>query len=179
MEHILNTQHCLTIAAAFIAIIAACASLINSANSKADVLSNRIREAAKEHRERGGDSPRCHQLRRQLELFHIRYRRVQRAQRLLFSTIGIFIVSLTCFMCVALYLIYFNIASEKMGTVAHVSTIMIGTLVVLGTALMLVAIGLHYSEIGASYETLCIETEDCNASKGIESAKAMVVGIGT
>ena len=179
MEHILNTQHCLTIAAAFIAIIAACASLISSANSRADGLSNRIRKAAKEHRDRGGDSIRCHQLRRQLELFHIRYRRVQHAQRLLYSTIGIFVVSLTCFMCIGLYLIYFNIASEKIGAVAHVSTIMIGASVALGTALMLVAIGLYYSEIGASYETLCIETEDCYAPKGIESAKSMVGGIGT
>src|ERR1044072_886236 len=47
----MDAQHCLAIAAAFIAIIGACASLISGANSKAESLTNRIHEAAKEFRE--------------------------------------------------------------------------------------------------------------------------------
>lgn len=72
----LNTQHCLTIAAAFIGIIAACATLISSANNKSDGLSNRIREAAREHRDRGDNVARCLQLQRQIDLFKKRFRRV-------------------------------------------------------------------------------------------------------
>lgn len=46
----LNAQHCVTIAAGFIAIIAACATLITSANNKAESLTKHIYDAAEEHR---------------------------------------------------------------------------------------------------------------------------------
>lgn len=155
----LEAQHCLSIAAAFIAIIAACATLINSANSKADSLANRIREATREHRERR-DSARCRQLLLQLQLFKNRYTRVQEAQRLLFFTIGIFIASLTIFIVIGLYLLAGGTANVL------VSSIVIGSCVLVGTACMLKAIYLQYFEVGESFKTLCIETSDCEEQEG-------------
>lgn len=155
----LETQHCLAIAAAFIAVIAACATLISSANSKAESLSNRIREAAREHRERK-DSARCAQLQAQIKLFKARFTRVQDAQRLLFFTIGIFITSLTIFIGIALCLVAGGITNVL------VSSIVIGFCVSVGSICMLKAISLQYSEVEASFLTLCIETDDCDGQGG-------------
>ncbi len=155
----LEAQHCLSIAAVFIAIIAACATLINSANSKADSLANRMREATREHRERR-DSARCRQLLLQLQLFKNRYTRVQEAQRLLFFTIGIFITSLTIFIGIGLYLLAGGIADVL------ISSVVIGSCVLVGTACMLKAIYLQYFEVGESFKTLCIETSDCEEQEG-------------
>jgi hypothetical protein len=95
----------LAIAAAFIAINGACASLIGGANSKAESLTDRIHEAAKEFREnkRAGNVPRYAMIKEQIRYYDERYLKVQRAQRLLFLTIGIFIICLTVFIGLALY----------------------------------------------------------------------------
>jgi hypothetical protein len=59
---------CLSIAAAFISVIAACATLITSANQKSTALADRIRDAAKEQRE-NPTPERREQLLEQIELF--------------------------------------------------------------------------------------------------------------
>src|SRR4029077_9789174 len=163
----LTAQHCLTIAAAFIAIIAACATLINSANSKAESLASRIREAAKEHRERKNSS-RCHQLQEQIRLFRERFQRVQQAQRLLFSTIGIFITSLAVFIVLGLYITYSNVPIDRVPVISRLPIFIIGVCVTVGSVLMLAAIYFQLLEIGKSYITLCIETKDCDPNDGID-----------
>jgi Protein of unknown function (DUF2721) len=169
VNHFLNAQHCLTIAAAFIAIIAACATLINSANSKADSLAGRIREATKEFRERSGNRLRCIQLQEQIELFQQRYRSVQKAQRLLFFTIATFIVSLATFIGLGLYIIYFKIADETLHAIARNPVRVIGVFVAAGTVCMLIAIYFQYWELGKSYNTLSIEIRDCHTINDIDS----------
>jgi Protein of unknown function (DUF2721) len=169
----MNAQHCLTIAAAFIAIIAACATLINSANSKAESLASRIREASKEFRERSGNRLRCAQIEEQIALFKERYRKVQRAQRLLFFTIGIFIASVAIFLSLGLYVIYFNIADETVHTIARIPLKAIGGFVAVGTVCMLTAIYFQYWELGKSYKTLSIETRDCHTIDGTDSSTTL------
>ena len=163
MEHFLNAQHCLTIAAAFIAIVAACATLINIANSKADSLATRYREATKEYRDatKSQNSQRATQLQKQIELFVKRTRQVSWAQRHLFFTIGIFIASIAVFIGLALYLVYFNITDETAHVVARVPIIVIGVFVAVGTFCMFVAIILQYLELGDAARTFDIETKDC------------------
>ena len=160
LGNVLSTQHCLTIAAAFIAIIAACATLINSASSKAESLAGRIRNAAQEHRERI-EVMRCTQLEEQIELFRERYRSVQKAQRLLFSAIAIFITSLAIFIILALYIVYYHVPENAVFSISHLPISIVGVCVPLGTLCMLAAICLQFLEVGKSYVTLCIETRDC------------------
>jgi Flp pilus assembly protein TadB len=171
----LTAQHCLAIAATFIAIIAACATLITSTNSKAESLSTRIREAAKEHRERRNNA-RCIQLQEEIILFQERFRRIQRAQRLLFSTIGLFITGLTAFIGLGLYITYFNIIdASRLHEVSRSPIILVGICVGLGAGLMLAAIYLQFLEIGASYATLCIETSDCERGEGVASSLLVAI----
>ena len=166
----LSAQHCLTIAAAFIAIIAACASLISSANSKAESLANRIRGATKEYRKQSGTGERCGQLREEISLFKNRFRRVQIAQRRLFLTIAILIVALTIFLLLGLFIIYFNTPDAEMNDLVRYPIASIWLCVAFSTLCMLSAIYYQYSEVGASFETLCIETRDCERSDDRDSA---------
>jgi hypothetical protein len=163
-----NIEHCLTIAAGFIAIIAACAALITGANTKAESLATRIRAAMKEHRERRQDSSRCTQLEDQICLFKDRFVKVQRAQRFLFATIGILIASLAVFIGLGLYIIYENIPQADIGALARGPIRVIAICVALGTVSMLIAIVYQFLEVGYSYTTLCIETRDCPAANPAE-----------
>ncbi len=160
----LITQHCVAIAAAFIAAIAACANLITGANNKAESLERRIRDAASEHRE-PGDETRCKQIREQITLFKARYQKIQDAQRLLFLAIGIFITALTFFISIGLCLLAGG------TTNVPVWSIVIGLCVLVGSICMLKAISLHSAEVAASYETLRIETRDCPEHAGPDPLK--------
>ncbi|MDT5270537.1 MAG: hypothetical protein QOH49_2723 [Acidobacteriota bacterium] len=159
----LDASHCLAIAAAFIAIIGACASLIGGSNSKAESLTNRIHEAAKEFRDgaQNGSPDRCNKLQTQLHYYDERYQTVQRAQRLLFLTIGIFIVCLTVFIGLALYGSYSHIPDVTVLPFARYLVAGIGVGVTAGTLTMLQAIRLHFREVRQSYKTLHIEMSDC------------------
>lgn len=159
----LNAQHCLAIAAAFIAVIGACASLISGSNGKAESLTKRIHEAAREFREgtEAGASDRCEVLRMQLRYYDERYQMVQRAQRLLFLTIGIFNVCLTVFIILALYGSYYRLPDVTVYPFARYLVAGIGVGVASGTLAMLQAIRLHFKEVRQSYNTLCIEMSDC------------------
>jgi Flp pilus assembly protein TadB len=159
----LDSQHCLSIAAAFIAVIAACASLISGANSKAESLTKRIHEAADEFRgsREGEDDRRRRQIQRQLDYYDERFRKVQTAQGLLFSTISIFIACLAVFISIALYAVYYRIPDVTVYPFAGYLLIGIGGGVAVGTLLMLCAIYLHFREVRLSYKTLSIEMSDC------------------
>ena len=178
----LDAQHCLAIAAAFIAIIGACASLIGGANSKAESLTRRIHEAAKEFREgpQSGTPGRCDKLQRQLRYYDERYQKVQRAQRLLFLTIGIFIVCLTVFIGLALYGSYSHTPDVTVYPFARYLVAGIGVGVTAGTLAMLQAIRLHFKEVLQSYETLHIEMSDCQEGESLlpaaERQRAVAVG---
>jgi hypothetical protein len=161
MEHFLTAQHCLTIAAAFIAVVAACASLISVANNKADSLAKRYREVTKEYRKRSGNQERCKQLQEQIFLFDKRCRKIRRAQYSLFITIGLFITSLAIFIGLGLYIIYFNIADKAVYIIARFPIQGIGFLVALGTGCMFAAIFFLLSEVWDSSKTLGIEARDC------------------
>jgi len=170
MEHFLNAQHCLTIAAGFIAIIAACATLITSANNKAESLATRIRELTKEHRERRQDRGRCEQLEKQLKRFKNRFIRVQLAQGSLFLTIGIFIASLAIFLSLGLNIVYEHISEDDLYTVAHTPLRSIMVLGRIGIILMGIAIILQLWEVVASYFTLNIESSDCLPEESTQAA---------
>jgi hypothetical protein len=161
----LDSQHCLAIAAAFIAVIGACASLIGGANSKAESLTNRIHEAAKEFRQGKvmGNAARRAKLKEQISYFDERFLKVQRAQRLLFLTIGIFIVCLTVFIGLALYGAYSHTPDVTIYPFARYLVAGIGVGVTAGTLAMLQAIRLHFQEVWQSYMTLSIEMSDCHA----------------
>ena len=174
MEHFLNTQHCLTIAAAFIAIVAACASLINSANSKADGLATRYREVTKEFRDKRENLLRCEQLLAQIGLFEKRTKKVLWSQRLLFFTIGIFILSIAVFIGLALYLVF--IPDAKVQAVAYLPLRFIGVCVSIGTLCMFAAISLQFLELGEAAQTFDIETRDCRPSETDDAPRAMVAG---
>lgn len=152
----LTIQHCLAIAASFIAIMAACATLITSANNKADSLANRIRGAAKEHRE-CKDETRRKRLQRQVEIFEERFCTIQHAQRLLLRTVGMFILSLAIFIPTGLYLLAGG-AANPLFLYA-----LIGVFVTVGSLCMLRAIYLQHSELGRTSETLQIEIADCKS----------------
>lgn len=171
----LTAQHCLAIAAAFIAIIGACATLISSANSKAESLSIRIRNSCQEFREQESEQKngtRCRQLQRQLDLFTERFQGAQRAQGLLFSTIAIFIMSLAIFIGLGLYLTASNMSVHQMQLVSRPYLIAIGGCVVLGTVSMLIAIFFLFREIGKASETLRIEMSDCRLSGTLQPSTA-------
>lgn len=161
MEHYLSAQHCLAIAAGFIAIIAACATLISSANNKAENLSARIRDAMKERRLRSQNTDRCKQLEAQIHLFNERFKKVQRAQYLLFSTIGIYIISLVGFISMGVMIIFLKAPENQAYNIAGIPLLVIGGLVVIGTAAMLAAIVYQLLEVRKSFLTLCVETRDC------------------
>jgi hypothetical protein len=170
----MDAQHCLAIAAAFIAIIGACASLIGGANSKAESLTNRIHEAAKEFREAKllGNHTRRAKLKDQVHYYDERYLKVQRAQRLLFFTIGIFVICLTVFIGLALYGSYHGLKDvtqdPRVGGFARGLVAGIGVGVIVGSLIMLQAIRLHFQEVWLSYKALDIEMKDCKG--GGESA---------
>ena len=172
----LDAQHCLAIAASFIAIIAACATLINGANNKAESLTNRIHEVAREFREvheaeagfgkgmLSGIPDRCNQIKQQLDHYDTRFRKVQHAQRLLFLTISIFITCLAVFIGLGLYMSYFHVPDVTVYPVAGLLFGGIGLGVLCGTGFMLWAITLHFKEVWQSYNTLYIEIGACQKS---------------
>ncbi|MBV9925610.1 MAG: DUF2721 domain-containing protein [Acidobacteria bacterium] len=171
----LDAQHCLAIATAFIAIIGACASLIAGANGKAESLTKRIHEAAREFRDekREGDDARCRKLKKQIDYYDQRYRMVQRAQRRLLFTTGVFIVCLATFICLALYGSFQGIRDvtkdATFGPFARYLLAGIGFGVAGGSLVMLHAIFLHFREVWLSYGALHIEMSDCKA--GVEPAQ--------
>jgi hypothetical protein len=157
----MDTQHCLTIAAGFIAIIAACATLITSANNKAENLTTRIRELMRERRERSQDASRCTQLEKQVCLFRARFFRIQTAQSSLFFTITAFILAFAVFIGFGLYLIYKNVDIKEVVPLAQVLTIIIGIIFIAGTVSMMRAIYYQINEVKESHITIEIETQDC------------------
>jgi hypothetical protein len=157
----LNTQHCLAIAAAFIAIIAACTTLITNANNKAESLATRIREAMKEYREQSPNPPRCEQLQKEIYCFRTRFLRVQRVQSLLYRTIFIFIIPLAIFIGFGLAIIGFEFSEVTLHFIVRILFPIIGICVAFGTVCILIAVCLLYLEVRESNETLDIETEDC------------------
>src|SRR3954468_23408166 len=140
MEQFLNGDHCLSIAAAFIAIVAACATLVNTSNGKADALANRYRELTKEFRAEAAkktsaayDAFRHTQLQKQIELFKRRVKNIARAQRCLFLTLGLFIFSIAAFIAIALSIIYLHIPEERVYLVAQQPIQLIAFCIAFGT----------------------------------------------
>ena len=190
----MNAQHCLTLAAAFIAVIAACATLIKSANDKAESLADRLIETASKHRDNkeDGNIDRCTRLQKELELFKDRFHKAQLVQGFLFFTIFIFIISLAIFIGLGLNIIYYNISEEAMIAKAGNLLVGIGVGIGVGTLFMLVAICFQLWEVRASSKTLAIETSDCFAEPcpdsptmspllspdGVASPTKMTVSIG-
>lgn len=166
-----TAQHCLAIAAGFIGVVAACATLITSSNNKAESLANRIREIAKEYRKKQ-DEARCDQLTEQFKLLGMRFRRIQLAQQLLLATISFVIISFWIFICLGLFLTY----GEEPVILMDYSILAIGALLTLATGLMIGAVWLKCSEIRMSYKTLCIEMSDC---QGFDEEQWVVVAVGS
>jgi hypothetical protein len=167
MEH-LNAQHCLTIAAAFIAIVAACASLITVANGKSDSIANRYRELTREYREgatkegrAGFDNTRLDQLQKQIGLYKERVSMVVEAQCLLFRTIGIFVFSIAVFIGLALFIVFNNLTDEQIKYSAQIPLGVIAASVLFGASYMFRAIYRLYLEVRKAAETFDIETSDC------------------
>jgi hypothetical protein len=165
MEHSLDAQHCLTIAAAFIAIIGACASLISLANNKADGLMKRYRELTREHRAQPEGSQRRTDIQEQIVLFDKRTDMVSRAQRLLFITIGLLIICIAIIIVLGLFIIYLNITEETRYFLIRFAIIAIGSFVGFGTACMLLAIIRLHSELEEAKKTFLVETRDCRDSE--------------
>lgn len=168
MEHFLNAQHCLTIAAAFIAIVGACASLISLANGKSDSIANRYRELTKEYRDVAAkedrtryDDRRLDQLQRQIKLYKERVRKVVEAQGILFSTICIFVGSIVIFIVLALLIVILNWSDAEVYRYANVPLGLIGICVLFGAFHMYRAVRRLYSEVKEAKATFDIETEDC------------------
>jgi hypothetical protein len=169
---ILNAQHCLTIAAAFIALVTACAGLINVANGKSDSIANRYRELTKEYRDlaasqarTGPDDRRLDQLRAQIKLYKKRVRNVVAAQCLLFRTTGILVFSLAIFLVLALLIVLLNLPDKEVSRYAQIPLAIIGLCVLAGASFMFLAIYRLYSEVKEARETFRIETDDCLQSK--------------
>jgi len=172
MEHFLNAQHCLTIAAAFIAIVGACASLISLANGKSDSIATRYRELTREYRDVAAKEPRSKyddyrldQLKRQLKLYKKRVKKVVEAQRILFSTICIFVGSIAIFIVLALLIVILNWSDADVYRYANVPLGIIGLCVLFGAFYMYRATRRLYAEVKQAKETFDIETEDCLPSQ--------------
>ena len=172
MEHILSAQHCLTIAAAFIAIVGACASLISLANSKSDSIANRYRELTKEYRDVAAkeerdkyDDRRLAQLQKQIELYKKRVRKVVGAQCILFGTICIFVFSIAVFVVLALVIVIFNLSDAQTYRYAQIPLGLIGICVLGGAVNLFRAVSRLYAEVGEARETFDIETTDCLQKK--------------
>jgi hypothetical protein len=169
---ILNAQHCLTIAAAFIALVAACASLISVANGKSDTIANRYRELTKEYRylkatrdRAGHDDGRLEQLQAQIELYKMRVRNVVAAQCFLFRTTGIFVFSIAVFLVLALLIVILDLPDKDVSRYAQVPLVIIGLCVLAGASFMFLAIYRLYLEVKEASETFRIETDDCLQTK--------------
>ncbi|HJQ33186.1 MAG TPA: hypothetical protein VJ866_13450 [Pyrinomonadaceae bacterium] len=172
MEHYLNAEHCLTIAAAFIAIVGACASLISLANGKSDSIATRYRELTREYRDVAAkegrtkyEDYRLDQLKRQLKLYKKRVKKVVEAQGILFSTICIFVGSLAIFIVLALLIVILNWSDAEVYRYAKIPLGLIGICVLFGAFYMYRAVGRLYAEIKEAKATFDIETEDCLPQK--------------
>lgn len=165
MEELLNAQHCLTIVAAFIAIIGACASLISLANSKADGLIKRYRDLTVEHRAEPEGSQRRTDIKEQIKHFDKRTELVSKAQLLLFLTIGLLICSIATIIVIGLFIIYFNITEETKYFFIRLAIIAIGGFVAVGTVFMVLAIIHLHSELEEAKKTFLLETRDCRDSE--------------
>jgi hypothetical protein len=86
---------------------------------------------------------------------------VQKAQRLLFFTIAIFIACLAVFIGLGLYAVYYRIPDVTVQPFAGYLLVGIGFGVAVGTLCILDAIRLHFGEVWLSYKTLSIEMSDC------------------
>jgi hypothetical protein len=169
----LNAQHCLTIAAAFIAIVGACASLISLANGKSDSIANRYRELTKEQREltvkenrTGYENYRLEQLRRQIDLYKKRVIKVVDAQCILFRTICIFVFSIAIFIALALVIVTLNLPdAQQIYPYAQILLALIAVFVLAGAVYMWRAVIRLLAEVREARETFNIETEDCPPPK--------------
>jgi hypothetical protein len=178
----LNAQHCLTIAAAFIAIVAACASLISVANGKSDSIANRYRELTKEYREGAAnerrnryEDARLVQLKLQIELYKLRVEKVVGAQCFLFRTVFIFVSSIAIFLMLALLIVVFRLPDEQVNDYTRIPLGLIGVCVIVGAVFMFKAIRRLYSEVKMAQQTFEIETNDCLLSKAGRAAEEFQV----
>lgn len=168
MELFQNAQHCLTIAAAFIAIVAACASLISLANDKADSIASRYREVTTEYSElkikddrTKYEKYRLNQLWDQINLYKDRVPLVVDAQRFLFHTIRVFIGSIAGFIFIALLIVIFNRPDAETNLIIKLLLGVIAILVILGAVFMYFAVRRLLVEIEKAKETFKREIEDC------------------
>jgi hypothetical protein len=164
MKEFLNTEHCLAIAGAFIAFIGACATLVNIANSKSDALANRYREVTREYRGECKSSRRT-QLHQQIDLYVKRVGEVYCAQQCLFRTIRCFILSITIFIGIGLFLDFFKTPDDNFNLAGEIFLIVIGLLVAYGTFLMFRSIKHYFRELLYAKETFENETGDCRLDK--------------
>jgi hypothetical protein len=178
----LDAQHCLTIAAAFIAIVAACASLIGVANGKSDSIANRYRELTKEYREGAAKEVRTRdedvrlvQLKRQIELYKVRVGMVVGAQCFLFRTAIIFVSSLAVFILLALAIVILNLSDAQINYYARIPLGLIGVCVSVGAVFMFLAVRCLYWEVKKAEETFNIETSDCLHTKTVRLKEELQV----
>jgi hypothetical protein len=172
METFLTADHCLSIAAGFIAIVGACASLLNISSGKADSLANRYRELTKEFRVEaateswpGNGSPRLKQLHDQIHLFKKRVNNVAWAQRFLFATLVLFVASIAVFIAIGMRIIYFKVPEDQVYQVAQRPMEAIGLCVLLGVSSMFTAVVFLFVELMEAVRTFRIEAKDCLESR--------------
>jgi hypothetical protein len=169
----LNTEHCLVIAGAFIAIIGACATLLNISNGKADGLANRYRalteefraEIKREHWPASEDS-RLTQLHKQIHLFKKRVDMVACAQGSLFVTIFLFIISIAAFIYIGMKIIYLKVPEgivyeDMVYQVAQLPMTVIEICVLFGVVTMSAAIVFLFIELVKAVQTFRVEAKDC------------------
>lgn len=172
MENFLTADHCLSIAAGFIAIVAACATLLNVSNGKADSLANRYRALTEEFREEIAKEPwpapedsRLTQLHKQIHLFRKRVNNVAWAQSSLFVTIFLFVISIATFIYIAMKIIYLKVPEEMVYQVAQRPMAAIGICVLFGVFTMFAAIVFLFIELVEAVQIFRIEAKDCLESR--------------
>jgi predicted RNase H-like HicB family nuclease len=161
MKDFLNTDHCLAIAGAFIAIIGACATLVSIANSKSEALGSRYRDVTKEYRDEHKNSSRRGKLCIQIGYFADRVEYVYKAQRCLFIAIALFVLSILVFVGIGLYLAYIGTPNDTFYSVAQPLLVLIGLCVAAGICHMWSAIWFHFQEMKCAKATFENETSDC------------------
>lgn len=129
-----------------VALISACAALILGINNKHTGISDRIRQAVADARKEETDSPRRHQLLKQVHIFFIRFRITWYALVALYAAI-------VCLSLCVLLIVY----SQQHRLLFANGTLL---LFLIGVALMLLASFLEIGEVGLSMRSLRAELDD-------------------